>query len=100
MQFLFLLSVSPNTHAFYGGGSAALGQEGSRLRVLPLAGHAERLAGLLVGALALIQQGGLVELLDIEQRLEELTLEDADHTLDSQAQGFIGWRGETRVILL
>ena len=57
-----------------------------RPRDLPSQGHVQSLRRLHVGGLGLVHQRELVELLDVEQRLEQPRLEDPNNPHDGGAQ--------------
>ena len=57
-----------------------------RPRDLPAQGHVQSLRCLHVGGLGLVHQRELVELLDVEQRLEQPRLEDPNNPHDGGAQ--------------
>ena len=57
-----------------------------RPRDLPARGHVQSLRCLHVGGLGLVHQRELVELLDVEQRLEQPRLEDPNNPHDGVTQ--------------
>ena len=57
-----------------------------RPRDLPARGHVQSLRCLHIGGLGLVHQRELLELLDVEQRLEQPRLEDPDNPHDGGAQ--------------
>ena len=72
-----------------------------RPRDLPARGHVQSLRRLHVGGLGLVHQRELVELLDVEQRLEQPRFEDPDDPLDGGAQLPLVRLGvEARVVVL